>query len=200
LIPWPGSDDLHAEIERDLGPSISSKMCVSPGKVEVTLDNVSVGHAWPSGVTHARRAWVELVARQGGQIVYESGVVAAGEDPADLTDSPWLMSSRFLGSDGAEVAMAWQAATEESNVLAPSVTTDPQDARFFHAVTRTFQVPAADQIELHVRITPIGASVIRSLESSGDLEPGFAASVPVFELAPIARRWEAADGFGCAAH
>jgi mono/diheme cytochrome c family protein len=32
-----------------------------PGAFELTLDNVSAGHSWPSGATPDRRAWVELV-------------------------------------------------------------------------------------------------------------------------------------------
>jgi hypothetical protein len=202
LSTWPGGDALRAGIARDLGASISSKLCVLPAGVEVTLDNVLAGHGWPSGVTHARRAWVELIARRGGEVVYQSGVVEPGEDPSEdaggLDPDRWVLRARFLDAAGHDVDMAWQAASVESRTLPTATTRDPSDPRFYHAMTRAFHPPRdADELELHVRTSPLGASVVRSLEVSGDLAPGLAATVPVFEIAGATHTWRVADGYGC---
>lgn len=200
LGAWPDRELLAAGIARDLGPSVSAKLCVRPGAgglaADVTLDNVLSGHAWPSGVTHARRAWVELVARKDGAVVYTSGLVAPGGDPAELADPDlWLMRQKLIGPDGNEVAMPWEAARVEANLLGAAVTVDPQDPRFYHAVTHTYALPPADEIEVHLRITAIGAGVFRELERTGDLAPGL--SAPILDVAPAARRWTAALGYTC---
>jgi len=203
--PWPDSDKLQAAIERDLEPSVLTRLCVQPGggdlEVAVTLDNVLAGHAWPSGVTHARRAWVELVARQAGTPVYQSGVVAVGDDPADLVGTDpdlWLMRQRMLDADGNEVAMPWQAKQLDISELPAAVTNDPSDPRFIHSVTHTYHVPAtADEIELHLKVTAMGTGVLRELESSGDLEPGLDPLIPVFDMTPSVRVWKTADGYSC---
>jgi hypothetical protein len=202
LGDWPDRALLRAKIARDLDPSVMAKLCTRPGgnglAVDVTLDNLLAGHAWPSGVTHARRAWVELVARKDGAIVYESGVFAPGEDPADSSDPDlWLMRQRLLDDAGAEVEMPWEAAQVDATLLGAAVTTDPQDPRYYHAVTRTYALPVADEVEMHLRVTAIGAGVFRELERTGDLAPGLATRVPIIDVAPAARTWHAASGYGC---
>jgi Cytochrome c554 and c-prime len=201
--PWPDGDMLQAAIERDLEPTVLAKLCVQPGggalDVGVTLDNVLAGHAWPSGVTHARRAWVELVARQAGTPIYQSGVVPDGGDPAELDDPDlWLMRQRLLDADGNEVAMPWQARQLGITELPAAVTSDPTDPRYYHAVTHRYPIPAtADEIELHLRVTAMGTGVLHELEDSGDLEPGLEPLVPIYDVTTATRVWHASDGYSC---
>jgi len=204
LVPWPGVEDQRRAIERDLKGALTAKLCVSPGagglEVEVVLDNTQAGHAFPSGTTHARRLWVELAADTDGVESWHVGryapgeVVHAGDDPES-----WVLGSRFRGATGAEVQMPWQATAIDSDLLAPSVTIDPTDPRFYHAKSRSWQVPGTPtRLQLVVHLQPIGLDVLDALIASGDLAPEVRDAMPTFELADARVEWLAArDGFGC---
>jgi hypothetical protein len=183
--PWPETDAQRAAIAEDLEPAISAKLCVSPGpgglQLDVTLDNVAAGHAFPSGVTHARRVWVEVTATAAGATV--------------LDDTTWTLGQRLLAADGHEVQMAWEAAREESVLLPPAVTADPQDPSFYHAVTRSYRAPPeTDAAEITVWIQPIAQAVLDDLAASGDLPPQQAAT---FAMTSTHRTWQRADGYVC---
>lgn len=202
MIAWPERDAQRAAIATDLAPSVASKLCVTAGAggldVEITLDNVLAGHAWPSGSTHARRAWVEVRARQGGAVVYESGVVPEGGDPELLNDPDlWLLGQRLYDAADAEVAMVWQATSARSTLLPPAVTSDRQDPRFYHAITRHLHVPVADEVTITLRLQPIGRALLDDLVASGDLAPSIAAAAPTYEITATRRSWHQTDGFGC---
>jgi hypothetical protein len=110
LTPWPGIDVQRRAIARDLSGTLTTTLCVAPGagglEVTVTLDNTQAGHAFPSGTTHARRLWVELVAETGGVVHSITGthragdVIHAGDDPG-----AWVLGSRFLDAAGGEVQL-----------------------------------------------------------------------------------------------
>jgi hypothetical protein len=204
LTPWPGVDDQRLAIERDLAAVISARLCPEPGggavQFHVTLDNVQAGHAFPSGVTHARRAWVELVAEDDGAITtaigrYEDGEVVPLGDP-----DGWVLGSRFLGEDGAEVAHVWDAAAIESELLPAAVTVDPTDPAYYHAVTRSFLISGEpDVVRVVVRMQPIGLELLDDLIAAGELDPAVREAMPTFELAGTAREWRRErDGWGCA--
>ena len=100
-------------VQEELDPAISSKLCVIPGaegtQVRVTIENALVGHAWPSGATHDRRAWVELVAYAGGAITYTSGAVGDGEAVTATASPPLILLREQLydvGSPGTELEFA----------------------------------------------------------------------------------------------
>ncbi len=204
LTPWPEAAAQRAAIDADLKGAISGRLCVSPMgaavDVEVTLDNILAGHSFPSGVTHARRVWVELVAEQAGVVIWERGRFGAGE-VVHRGDDPdvWVLGSRFLDASGAEVQMAWEAASIESDVLGPAVTLDPGDPAYFHAQHRSWRVPGApDVIRLAVHVQPVGLDVIDTLIEAGELAPEVRDEVPTFEIAGAAVEWQAGrDGFGC---
>jgi hypothetical protein len=189
LGPWPGTDEQRVAIGRDLGAVLLAKLCVLPNggavKIDVTLDNVQSGHAFPSGVTHARRVWVELVAEEAG--------VPAG------VPTGWSLGSRFLGNDGAEVANVWDATDIESELLQPAVTLDPMDPRFYHSVTKSFLVAGAPEIvRMAVRVQPVGLDILDGLIAEGELDPSVRAAMPTFSLRSTMLEWQRArDGFGC---
>lgn len=181
--PWPGIAEQRALIARDLRPAILTKLCVAPmgGGVEVsiTLDNAQVGHAFPSGTTHARRVRVEL----------EADGLVVGE--------PWILRSWFRrGTE--EVQFAWDADAIDSELLMPSTSLDPAQPGYYHARTRTVRLtgrPAA--IRLGVQIQPIGTDILEDLVKSGDLDPAVIAASATHTLDAAAREWRATDGFGC---
>ena len=86
--------------------SLCASLCVredlDSGGAEVTvwLHNEAAGHAWPSGSTPDRRAWVELIATDdGGEVLYQSGVL--GQDQA--IEPPTAVQPRQLPRDALEV-------------------------------------------------------------------------------------------------
>lgn len=205
LVPWPGRAAQDVGIARDLASALSAKLCVVPGpggaEVQVTLDNLQVGHAFPSGVTHARRVWVEVVATaDDGAVLLASGRFAPGEVVSPASDPRlWLMSSTLRGAGGEKVDHPWQAKAIEHQHLVPSVTADPQDPRFYHAQLRTYPVTGVpDRVTIAVHVESIGLEVIDLLVDSGDLDPAVRARVPRRDIPSLARTWQRASGFGCA--
>ncbi len=171
LTPWPGIDVQRRAIARDLSGALTTTLCVAAGGLEVTvtLDNTQAGHAFPSGTTHARRLWVELVAETGGVEHSITGTHRAG-DVIHAGDAPsaWVLGSRFRDAAGGEVQLPWQAVTIESDLLAPSVTTDRSDPRFYHAKSRSWLVAGSpEKIRLAVHLQPIGLDVLDVLSGSG---------------------------------
>lgn len=193
--PWPGGDEQRALIARDLAGVLSARLCTVPVgggvRFDVTLDNVQGGHAFPSGVTHARRAWVELVVEEAGAVTRTVGL----DDP-----EAWVLGSRFLGPGGDEVAHVWDAAEIASQLLPPAVTRDPQDPAYYHAVTRSFFVAGApDVARVTVRLQPVARELLDLLVAAGELDDAVRAATPVFELTGTAHEWQRArDGLGCA--
>ena len=104
-----------------LATAIQQTLCLNPvtHKLLLTLDNVGAsGHSWPSGATPDRRAWVELTAYQGGNVIYASGntdAIGAFPSALPLEGSPdpdlWLIRDCIYDGSGAEVQMFWQAVT-----------------------------------------------------------------------------------------
>lgn len=204
LTPWPGKDAQAAAIARDLASALLPKLCVVPSatgvEVQVSLDNIQAGHAFPSGVTHARRVWVEVVATAAGVPTYASGVFAPGA-PVSRADDPdlWLLSSVLRDAAGGEVTHAWEVATVESSLLPPAVTTDPSDPRFYHARSHSYQVPGVpDRVELAIHVEPVGLELLDELIGTGDLDPAVRDAMPRRTIPTLARTWQHADGFGCA--
>lgn len=203
LTPWPGRAEQAAGIDRDLRAALSSRLCVIPGArgigVDVTLDNLQVGHAFPSGVTHARRFWVEVRAEAAGAVLLESGRFAPGQPVSAATDPAlWLFGSRFLDGDGAEVRYVWEAAALRSELLLPSVTIDPGDPRYYHARTRRWDVVGdVDRVELTVHLEAIGLDVLDDLIDAGELDPAVRAAMPRRTLPTLARTWTRDLGWGC---
>jgi hypothetical protein len=204
ITPFSNADTQRAMVQANLDPAIVVKMCVTPQAgqtVAVTLDNAFVGHSWPSGAVHDRRAWVELVAYANGQVVYQSGVVPEGQSVTALNDPAlWLLRETLFDTQNNEVRMLWQAASVKNAFLPVAVTNDPKDVRYFHSVTQTYDVPpSADRITMRVRIIPIGLDVIDDLVASSDLDPSVRPTMAknVYTLAGTQLEWTSATGIGC---
>ncbi|MCP4443865.1 MAG: hypothetical protein GY811_00785 [Myxococcales bacterium] len=203
LSPWPEAPEQLQAIQRDLRRAITATLCVQPGtlgpEVVVVLDNVLAGHAFPSGVTHARRAWVELVAFDGEAPILISGVVEDDEPIVELEDENlWLMRSRIFDEDGTEVHFSWRAKTMETTLLPAAVTSDPTDPRFSHSVERSYPLSILpSKVRMRVQMRPIGLEMFDEIIESGDLDPAVLDSVPTHILAGTEIEWTDADGLGC---
>lgn len=206
LTDWPETESQRQGITRDLKQVVAATLCVEPGnagpEITVILDNVLAGHSFPSGVTHARRAWVELLAYNGdkGDVpILLSGVVADDEPIAELEDENlWLMRSQIFDENGTEVHFSWRAKTMTSTALPAGVTSDQSDPRFFHAVERKYPLPTTPtRVEMRVRMRPVGLEMFDEIIASGDLDPAVLDRVPTFTLGGTELEWTTNDGFGC---
>jgi hypothetical protein len=185
-------------VQESLDPAISSKLCVIPGpdgvSVSVTIENTRVGHAWPSGATHNRRAWLEVVAYAGGAIAYESGVVGDDEAVTASASTPLVLLREQLYDDrGQSTLFLWSAQTAQSLLLAPA-SADPEHA----TQTATVQLGAGvDRVTARVRMRAIDHDVIDALIASGDLPPSAGATVATLSVAATVVEWTSDRGAAC---
>jgi hypothetical protein len=172
---------LQAAVQSFLDTSLQSALCVGgtgagDAQIQLVLDNVAAGHNWPSGAAQDRRAWVELRAFAGGDVIYESGVVPAGSSVTQLQDPDlWLIRDCLFDEQGDETHLFWEATEVESNLLPAQVTFDMSDPRYYqsHVVQRyprTGQLPAfPERVTARIWLQPFGLDVLDELVASGDL-------------------------------
>jgi len=216
LEPFPATDDAErdarlaaaqaVERARVLDATLRIEICVQElamnmAAVHVTLDNATAGHHFPSGAAQDRRAFVEIVAYQGENVLYQSGVVPEGGDVMALDDPDlWLFRDETFDEEGNETHMFWNVATLEQHTVKAQVTADPSDRRFYesHAVRRfplsmEEVIPGIpDRVTARVRITPVGFDVLDDLIGSGDLDEGVRGAMGTLDLLPH-RRLAVAD-------
>jgi hypothetical protein len=185
-------------VQQILDPAISSRLCVVPAvdgvQLSVTLENALVGHAWPSGATHNRRAWLELVAYAGADVVYSSGVVGPDEAVTASASPPLvLLREQLFDDSGQPTLFMWNATTAHSLLLAPA-TGDP-----LHSTqTATVKVAAnVDRVTARVRVRALDYDVVDALVASGDLAPSRALGLPTLSVAATAQEWTADRGAAC---
>ncbi len=206
LVPFPETENQKLTIRASLNTVLAADLCVTPteggSEIAVTLRNRVAGHGFPSGAAPDRRAWVELIAYDGEDVVFESGVVA--EDERLNLDDPglWWMGDRLIGADGKPVHMFWEVEGYESFALPGPQTSDPEDERFAAtARTRRFVVADASpsRVTLRVRLRAVDLGVVDDLIDSGDLDASIRDRIPHYELSNAALTWTAASGEACRA-
>ncbi len=204
ISAFPGADPetLRKGAQAMLDPTIQATICVDDiaRKFLVAIDNVGAGHSWPSGASQDRRAWVEVSAYLGGQVIYHSGV-AAGETVEEAADPDlWVMRDCIYDDSQAEAHMFWQAASYTGNSLPGSVIStlsDPSSFSKSHLV-RAYPITDAltsspDRITVQVYLKAIGDDVLGSLVASHDLDPMLAAAVPQYQLNGATLEWTRAQ-------
>jgi nitrate/TMAO reductase-like tetraheme cytochrome c subunit len=182
-----------------LSTAIQQTLCFNPvtNKLLLTLDNVGAsGHSWPSGATPDRRAWVELTAYQGGNVIYASGnteAVGSFQSALPLESSPdpdlWLIRDCIYDASGAEVQMFWQAATVgDSNQLPGLLIQNVIDPTTFQTHFM-LQYPSGatpptlpDEVKVTVHLQAIGDDVLASLVASEDLDPSVPPQIARYTL------------------
>jgi len=201
ITPFADLERQRGWVQDELDGTLFASICVSPiaagVEIIIRLDNVSAGHSWPSGSAQDRRAWAEVIAYSGDQVVFSSGVVTDDQAITAL-DDPYLFLLRDKGFDaqGNEAHMFWDIASVESNLLSTSVTNDPLDPAFFHFKEQSYPVfgVVPDRITLRERIRPMGLEILDDLISSGDLDQQVRAQMPTFDLQSTVLEWSGEVG------
>ena len=206
LTPWPDSDLQRARVQASLDTTLHAALCVKganfPGatQIQVVLDNVGAGHAWPSGATQDRRAWVEVVAYAKDQVVYESGAIADDASIVAHQDSDlWLLRDCMFDEQKKPVPMFWQAYSVAENALPCPVTNVPSNPDYYLThVVRTYPRESSmpptlatppDKVTMRVRFIPIGLDLLEDLVASKDLDPSIVARMKPFTLASTNLTW-----------
>lgn len=205
LTPAPGTAEAAEEVARALDGTLSAQLCVEgpPGAaIWVVLDNVGAGHRFPSGASQDRRIWVEVIAYEGDEVAYQSGVVKGGSPPEGSDPDQWMLRECLFGQGGEEVHMFWEAASVRGNALLEPETLDPRDPRYYRShVARRFpgtgSLPALpDRVTMRVRVQPMSLAVLDDLVASGDLDPAVRAAMRTLDIEATRLEWslEAATG------
>jgi len=128
---------------------------------DVQLTNTAVGHAFPSGATQDRRAWVEFIAYdESGAVIYQSGTFADGEIATPNLpgrEAVEVFRDQLLDASGAPVHMMWRAAPSaaypsgyQSNLLPPG------GSRALH-----YELPeAAARVTARLQLRPLGLEIL----------------------------------------
>ncbi len=192
LTPFPETDSQKKKVQALLDTTLQTAVCVGDGTagINVIADNVAAGHSWPSGAGQDRRAWVEVIAYSGANVVYQSGVVAQGGDVTSAANDPdlWLLRDCMFDASSKQVPMFWQAESNESYLLPGQATFDQKDPRYYQThVLQTFPRVGAlpsvpDRVTMRVRLQPVGADVLADLVKSGDLDSKTQDAMTTFDI------------------
>jgi hypothetical protein len=206
LTDFPNAEAQRAAVQLRLDTTLLPQLCVLSDAtlvdLQVSLENIAAGHAFPSGAAQDRRVWVEVVARRNGAVVFQSGVAEAGEDVTHLGDpNLWLIRDRLFDADGVPTHLFWAAATYETNLLPPPTARTPADPGWtqIHR-TRSYSYLSSekpDTVELRVHVQPVGVDVLRDLVATGYLDAAVVDRMPTFTLAAGSLTWRASDGVAC---
>ncbi len=201
LTPFPDRENQLQHVRDDLASTLIAQLCVQVTDTdariaEVMLQNVGAGHAFPSGATQDRRAWVEVIATKAGKVIHSSGAIGDQQALTDNKDADlWHFGERMTDKAGKHVHMFWEAAKTEGELLAgaPGDATagkpDADTRRF-----RVYKLPAEpDEITMRVRIRPMALDALRDLVKTGDLDPEIVAAMPVHDLLGTELTWRKAD-------
>jgi hypothetical protein len=183
-----------------LATALQETLCFNPvtNKLVLTLDNTGAsGHAWPSGATPDRRAWVELTAYKNGALVYASGnTEAAGSFPSALPledSSPdpdlWLIRDCLYDAGGTQVDMFWQAVTLADSNQLPGLLIQQATMPKTYQTHFTLAYPSAgalpdtpDHVTVAVHLQAIGDDVLESLVQTQDLDPSVPPQIARYTL------------------
>ena len=208
LTPFPEMEDQARQIQRELNTTAVAALCVKQEgqtvQMRADLENMAAGHAWPSGATHDRRVWVELIAYDAeDQVVFSSGVVEPGQAVTSLDDpNLWRLGTRSYDDDGREVHMFWDIARVESLLLPPpnhnhvNGETVGVDGHLVHDyMYESDQLPT--RVTLRVRVRAMGLDVLDDLIATGDLDPAIRSQIRTFDVGATQLEWLERDAVEC---
>jgi len=207
LTEFPDMVAQKKQIEKELKSAVLGTLCVKEtedgqGLIAVGLENLAVGHSWPSGAAMDRRAWVELQAFDAdGQIVYQTGMVPDGVAMTEIDDpNLWRIGDRGFNNAGEEVHMFWDVDVVESDLLPAPTALNPWDPNWIDIHRRREIVLEGGKpvrVTMRVRIRPMGLDILDDLIESGDLDPVYRSAMPTYTLGFTDLEWKEEDNLEC---
>jgi hypothetical protein len=198
VTPFPEAETQRKLAQKLLDDVIQPTLCLNQltNRLELTLENVTAGHSWPSGATPDRRAWIELTAYAAGAVIYSSG----GRSAFPLEDSSdpdlWLMRDCLFDGSGQETKLFWEATTASGNAVPGPVVPNVTDPASFNRTHPKKQYPAnaalpmtPDLVTVKIHLQAIGDDVLEDLVASQDLDPAIPPKIARFELGGAALDW-----------
>ena len=191
VTDFPEMDTQRTQAQQLLDTILQPTLCFNDltKKMELTLENVSAGHGFPSGATPDRRAWVELTAYANDAVIYSSGGPSAlpleGSSDPDL----WLMRDCIFDAAGKDVTLFWQAASYTpaavpgsviQNLMMPDTFNKSHPKKMYPDSGTLPMMP--DRVSLKVHLQAIGDDVLQELVDSGDLDPAIPAKIARYDL------------------
>jgi hypothetical protein len=207
LTPWPEREAQLAGVQSELDNAVRAQLCVFENAggvaVWVTLENIGAGHAFPSGATPDRRAWVEVVAYEDAVEVWSSGKVADGQPLSELRAvDPQLfwLGDAIVDAAGEPTHDFWAAAGFESSLLPAPTARSPVDPAYIDThVLHQYVLPTAlpTRVTMRLRLRPMGLDILDELVVEGRLEAAVRDAMPTWTLAPTVLEWTPALGEAC---
>ncbi len=197
ITTFPEQDAQKAAVQELLDTTLSAELCVTwandETQLNLTLENITAGHSFPSGAAHDRRVWVEVAAYQDENLVFSSGLLSENEPLAALEDEQlWRFGDQIYDDDGHEVHMFWDARTIESNLLPAPTTLLPGTPHYtnthkLHTYRIAGELP--DRATIAVKFRALGIDILQDLVDSGDLNPAHLSSFQTMTLASTQIQW-----------
>ena len=191
VTPFPNAEAQAAAAQALLDQVIQPTLCLNEltNTLELTLENVTAGHGFPSGATPDRRAWIELVASAGGNVIYSSGTESAYPLESSTDPDLWLMRDCLFDGAGQEKRMFWEPTIAVGNGVPGSVIQNINDPTSFnrshpkklYPTTGTLPM-APDHVTVKVHLQAIGDDVLQDLVQSNDLDPAIPSQIAHYEL------------------
>ncbi|MGE0326122.1 MAG: multiheme c-type cytochrome [Polyangiaceae bacterium] len=197
LTDFPHTDEQRELIQRELNDTLRAEICVAQlvdgAVMEVTLENVSAGHRFPTGASQDRRVWVEVRAFSADSPVYESGVVDDQTAVSEVNDPDlWQLRDFAFDAQGQPVHMFWDIAKLESTTIPGPLTFDRSSPDYFATHVKR-RYPGAnstpnqlsvmpDRVSVRVRLRPMGFDVLDDLIASGHLDSVLKQRMPTFDI------------------
>jgi hypothetical protein len=198
LTDWPHADAMRSAVENcmfkrpDAIPYLTLERDPGAlGTLTVALET-EAGHNMPTGASQDRRMWVEVHGLDdAGVEQYGLGVIADGEiEQTPEAPHPCMYREYMLDDQGHETHDFWEAAVVDRALgkrLPYKVAGSCLDP-ICHSVSCTFQPPLSTvaepspQIEVRVRMRPMGMDVLSDLVSTGHLSPDVPALMPTMTV------------------
>jgi len=180
VTDFPEADTQRMQVQTLLDQVLQPTLCYNDlyKRIELTLENVSAGHSFPSGATPDRRAWIEMTAYSGDSVIYSTGGTPAFPLEGSTDPDLWLMRDCIFDDTGKETNLFWQAATLKGeaavpgsviqNVAMPETFNKSHPQKFFPTMGMLPMMP--DRINLKIHLQAIGDDVLQALVDSGDLD------------------------------
>jgi hypothetical protein len=211
VTDFPEKDDQLKKIKNLLSQEFRIEVCADPpggttNAVQVTLENLSAGHNFPSGASQDRRLWVELHVYKKGKELTSSGVVPPGVAATSVAGT-WVLYDQAFKADGkTEAHMFWDVASLKSQTIPVSTLTEPNRNQKTHPEFRGAIEP--DRITVTLWLEPVGLEVIDDMIDSGFLDKSFRDLMPRYPIEivgipptdstgrPISFEWTIEDALG----